>query len=86
MFRIGGRWHNHPDLEDAILGLAKQVSSMRLEIATFRAKFAVNAREAKKKTGIDAEIRMIEEQLNGQAVAYKDEGGKFHLPGEETNE
>ena len=85
MFTLSGRLHRHKDLENALLELSKDVSTIRLELASIRGKLAVSVRDNRKKSGIDAEIAMLEEQLGGKAVAYKDESGQFHLPNEENN-
>jgi len=48
MFSLFSRWHRHKELEDAIIILSKEVSTIRLENASIRAQFAVGIREKRK--------------------------------------
>lgn len=73
---IFNRWHRHKDLEEAIDTLSKELSTIRLEFAKVRAKMAVDVRERRKASAIDAEIRALEAQLGGSALAVLDKDGK----------
>jgi len=86
MFTLKGRFHRHKDLENAILELSQDVSTMRLTLAKVVAKIAVSARDSKKVSKVDAELKSIEDQLDGKAVAWKDVAGVLHFPGEGVEE
>jgi len=71
------RYHRHKNLENAILDQAKEISDLKLQLASIYGKIAVKARETKKKTNVDAEIAAIQKQLGGDVVAVMDESGKI---------
>lgn len=45
MFSLFARFHRHQDLENAIIELSKEISTIRIENAKIRAKYAVDTRE-----------------------------------------
>lgn len=59
-------------LEDAIIELATDVSSLRMQMATMRGKVAVTARESKKLRVLSPEDRLIEQMTGGEIVANLD--------------
>jgi hypothetical protein len=72
------RFHRHKNLEDAILSQAKEVSDLKLQLASIYGKIAVSAREKKKETvgkQLDAEVRAIQRQLGGDILAVQNQDG-----------
>jgi hypothetical protein len=77
MFSFLTRFHRHKNLENAILEQAKEVSDLKLQLASIYGKLAVRARELKRKTKMDAEIEAIKRQVEGDVIAVFDEQGKL---------
>lgn len=76
------RYHRHRNLEDAILSQAKELSDLKLQLASIYGKIAVKAREDKKvktpgKVLNDPEIQALLKQVGGEVVAVQDESGKL---------
>ena len=75
------RWHRHKNLEDAIIELAKDVSTIRIAQGSIFAKLAVNEREKKRNlpignAALDAEVMAIQKQLGGDIIAVLDVDGR----------
>jgi len=70
-------FHRHKNLENAIISLNEEVSQLKLFYASLKGKVAVETRERKKHLPYDAELRALEDQLDGKVVAVQDEKGNI---------
>jgi len=75
MFSFLTRFHRHKNLENAILDLSKEVSDLKLQLASIYGKLAVSAREKKRAVKRDAEVEAISKQIDGDIIAIFDKDG-----------
>lgn len=85
--RFRGDQRRFRAIEDAIVDLAADVSSLRMQLATIRGKTAVAARETKKQRVLTAEDALIEQMTGGTIVAnYDPATGKTTMVGAEDHQ
>ncbi len=91
MFSLFARFHRHHDLEEAIILLSQEISTIRLENVSIRAKFAVASREKQKVDRINTQktlpqdVRDILAHYPGAKVesVFDSEGHAVYVPGDE---